>query len=98
MLFSIVALDHPNSLEKRMALRPDHVEYLKAHEDKLLVAGPMMDDSGEQPIGSLLIFDGNDRAEVDAFCANDPYAKGGLFQSTTISPWKRAFVDASVGA
>ncbi|MCR9257915.1 MAG: YciI family protein [Alphaproteobacteria bacterium] len=98
MLFAIVAHDHPNSIDKRMALRPDHVEHLKAHADKLMVAGPMLDEAGEKPIGSLLIFDGADKAEVEAFCESDPYSKGGLFASVSIAPWKRVMVDAAIGA
>jgi len=98
MLFAIVAHDHPNSVEKRLSLRPDHVAYLKAHADRLLAAGPLLDETGESPIGSLLIFDAADRAEVDAFCANDPYTQGGLFASVSITPWKRVMVDATIGA
>jgi uncharacterized protein YciI len=42
-------------------------------------------------IGSLLVLDVADRAEMDKFLANDPYAKAGLFQSVAVHGVKKAF-------
>ena len=39
--------------------------------------------------GSLLIMEAADHAEVEAWCAADPYAKAGLFESVEIRPWNR---------
>ncbi len=89
MLFMAYCLDKPGALTIRMANRPDHVEYLAAHSDKLLFAGPLLD--GEAMIGSLLVLDVADRAEMDKFLTNDPYAKAGLFQSVSVHGVKKAF-------
>ncbi len=40
-------------------------------------------------VGSAFVFDTDDRAELDAFLANDPYAKAGLFESVTVSRYKK---------
>jgi hypothetical protein len=72
-----------------MANRPKHVEYLTSYNDKLLFAGPLLD--GEAMIGSLLVLDLADRAEMDKFLANDPYAQAGLFQSVSVHGVKKAF-------
>jgi uncharacterized protein YciI len=82
-------LDKPGALEVRMANRPKHVEYLTSYNDKLLFAGPLLD--GEAMIGSLLVLDVADRAAMDTFLANDPYAKAGLFQSVTVHGVRKAF-------
>jgi uncharacterized protein YciI len=82
-------LDKPGALEVRMANRPKHVEYLTSYNDKLLFAGPLLD--GEAMIGSLLVLDVADRAAMDAFLTNDPYAKAGLFQSVTVHGVRKAF-------
>lgn len=97
MLYSIVCVDKPNSVDLRMELRPAHVEHLKAHASKLLIAGPHLDDGGS-PVGSLLVFEADTKEAVDAFAEGDPYATGGLFQSVTITPWKRVMVHPDVGA
>ena len=41
--------------------------------------------------GSLLIMDFPDRAGAEAFAADDPYNKAGLFQSVEIKAWKKVF-------
>ena len=89
MQFMAYCLDKPGAIEIRMANRPKHVEYLTSYNDKLLFAGPLLD--GEAMIGSLLVLELADRAEMDKFLANDPYAKAGLFQSVSVHGVKKAF-------
>jgi uncharacterized protein YciI len=54
----------------RLALRPAHRERLAglASDGKLLAAGPWSDDAG-----ALLVFVVDDRDELDAIMAADPY-------------------------
>jgi len=42
-------------------------------------------------VGSLIVFDSEDRAEVEAFLAVDPFSKAGLFASVSIYPWRKVF-------
>jgi len=39
-------------------------------------------------IGSLIILDVDTREEAEAWAANDPYAKAGLFERTEIKAFK----------
>jgi uncharacterized protein YciI len=64
MQFMAYCLDKPGALEIRTANRPKHVEYLTSYNDKLLFAGPLLDEK-ESMIGSLLVLDLADRAEMD---------------------------------
>jgi len=89
MQFMAYCLDKTGGLEIRMANRPKHVEYLTSWNDKLIFAGPLLD--GETMIGSLLVLEVADRAEMDKFLTNDPYAKAGLFQSVSVHGVKKAF-------
>jgi uncharacterized protein YciI len=91
MQFAIHCLDKPGHAETRSSNRPAHVEHLKAHNDQLLLAGPLLSDDGAAMIGSLLVVEMADRAAVDAFLAADPYAKAGLFQSVTVRPFRKVF-------
>jgi uncharacterized protein YciI len=90
MQFMAYCLDKTGALEIRMANRPKHVEYLTSYNDKLLFAGPLLDEK-EAMIGSLLVLDVADRAEMDKFLTNDPYAKAGLFQSVSVHGVRKAF-------
>ncbi len=88
MLYLIHAFDKPDHLQTRMDNRPEHVEYLKSFGAKLHAAGPTLDVT-ENMNGSLVILDLEDIAEAEAFAANDPYAKAGLFEKVIIQPWKK---------
>ncbi|MEK0083853.1 YciI family protein [Benzoatithermus flavus] len=88
----IVALDKPGSASLRTELRPAHLEHLTRHAAKLLAAGPMLAEDGTTPVGSMIVLDSDDRAEVDAFIDADPYTKGGLFETVTVRPWRKVFL------
>lgn len=88
MLYVIHCFDKKDSLQIRQDNRPDHVAFLKSFGDKLFVAGPTL-DADENMNGSVVIMDLESLAEAEAFGANDPYAKAGLFEKVTIQPWKK---------
>lgn len=86
--FAIHCIDKPDSLDLRVATRADHLAYLQAINDRILVAGPLLDMEG-QPIGSLLIIDFDERKDAVAFAAADPYALVGLFASVAVTAWRK---------
>lgn len=86
-LFVLVCHDKPNSLELRMATRETHLAYARANSGKVKLGGPILDAKGDMA-GSLLIFDTEDVAEVQAFTDADPYALAGLFAKVEILPFK----------
>jgi uncharacterized protein YciI len=90
MLFAIIAMDKPASLDLRQATRPAHLAYLQTYVHRIVEAGPLLDAKG-QPQGSLIVIAAADRAEAENFAANDPYTKAGLFESTLIRPYRAVF-------
>ena len=87
MLIALIARDKAGALQTRLDNRADHVEYLKS-TGVVSQAGPFLDDAGEM-IGSLVILDVEDMAAAQAWAANDPYAKAGLFENGDLIPWKK---------
>ncbi len=90
MLFVILATDRPDSGEIRTTNRPAHIEYLKGFGDRIVAGGATLSDDGEAVTGSFLLVDVADRAAVEAFAGNDPFAKAGLFASVEIRRWRKA--------
>ncbi len=93
-LFSIVCTDVPNSLEQRLAVRPQHLARLQAlhAEGRLLLAGPNPIDPADPSqgfSGSLLVLDFADRASLDAWLAEEPYAIAGVYASIVASPFRQ---------
>jgi uncharacterized protein YciI len=87
MLFALLCTDKPQSVDLRMSVRADHLQYLESLGTALKAAGPFTDDRG-QPTGSLVVIEAADRAAAKSMAENDPYAKAGLFASVDIKPWK----------
>jgi uncharacterized protein YciI len=92
MPYAILAKDKPGSAALRAELRPVHLEHLERYTAKLLAGGAVFADDGTTPVGSLIIFDSEDRGEIDRFMAADPFTKGGLFESVTVYPWRKVYL------
>lgn len=92
--YILTCFDVPGGLDKRTAVRPEHLDYLASQKDILRLAGPLLDDD-DQPIGSMLLVETADREGAARFAADDPYAKAGLFESFTIRAWRKSIGDIS---
>ena len=97
MLFSIVGTDVANSLEKRMAARPDHVARLKLllESGKLVIAGPNpaidSTDPGEAGFsGSIIIAEFDNLESAQTWANEDPYLLTGVYESVTVKPFNKA--------
>jgi uncharacterized protein YciI len=93
MPFMVVADDAAGVGELRARLRPAHLDYLEANLDRLIGAGARLSDDGLTPLGSLYLLATDDRAEAEAFVANDPYAKAGVFGRIEATRWRRGVLD-----
>ena len=91
MHFVFRCLDRPDAAEVRRANRDAHLAHLATVEPQILAAGPLLADDQASMVGSLLVIDFPDRAAAEAFAAADPYAKAGLFESVSITAWKRVY-------
>lgn len=96
MYYAILAEDVENSLEKRRAARPAHLERLQGLRDegRLLLAGPHpaldTDDPGAAGFtGSLVIAEFASRAEAEAWAADDPYVSAGVYAKVAVKPFKK---------
>lgn len=59
----------------------------------LLAAGMTLSDDGATPTGSFYILDVEDRSDVDAFMADEPYCRAGILVDVRVSRWKKAIFD-----
>lgn len=87
MHYALVANDKPNSVARRLEIRPEHLKYLDELGETLILAGPFLNDKGES-VGSFMVVEAESLEDAKAIYARDPYAKGDLFDSTAIKPWK----------
>ncbi|HAR08099.1 MULTISPECIES: YciI family protein [Halomonas] len=96
MLYAIISEDVDNSLERRLAARPDHLARLEALRDegRLVLAGPHPAVDSENPgdagfSGSLVVAEFDDLASAQAWADADPYMIAGVYASVTVKPFKK---------
>ncbi|WP_296764414.1 YciI family protein [Sediminimonas sp.] len=87
MLYALIARDKAGALDVRKANREAHLAYID-ETGVVAQAGPLLDDDGGM-IGSLVILDVADMDAAQAWAAQDPYARAGLFESVEIVAWKK---------
>mgnify|MGYP004716154185 FL=1 len=98
MLYVIYSEDVSDSLEKRAASRPAHIERLKKlHEQgRVLIAGPTPAIDSEDPgaagmTGSVLIVEFETLEDAKVWADADPYVAAGVYKAVTVKPFKRVF-------
>ncbi|MDZ3993273.1 YciI family protein [Pseudomonas sp. Teo4] len=96
MLYAIIASDVANSLEKRLAARPAHIERLQQlkAEGRVVLAGPHpaidSNDPGEAGFsGSLIVAEFNSLADAQAWADADPYIAAGVYDKVIVKPFKQ---------
>ena len=96
MYYAMIGEDAPDSLEARMAARPEHLARLNALKDegRLLIAGPCpaIDSPDPGPAGfsgPLVAAEFASLADAEAWLAQDPYVIEGVFARTTVKPFKK---------
>lgn len=96
MLYAIIAEDIKDSLEKRLAARPAHVERLQTLKSnaRLLLAGPHPaidnEDPGENGFsGSLIVAEFDSLEAAQDWADADPYVKAGVYENVTVKPFKK---------
>jgi len=87
MKVALIAKDKSGALDSRKANRTDHLAYIET-TGVVAQAGPLLDGAGEM-CGSLIILEVPDTAAAEAWAANDPYARAGLFDSVELIVWKQ---------
>lgn len=100
MLYAIWCEDAPDSLEKRKAARPAHVERLSRLQDegRLVLAGPFPAIDGDDPgpagfTGSLIVAEFESLEDARAWADADPYRAAGVYAKVSVNPFRQVFPD-----
>lgn len=85
-LFIISWMDKPGGLPVRMATREAHLAYVAANPGVVRLGGPFLD--GSDMAGSMLVVEAESLEAAQAFHDGDPYKAAGLFETSTVRPWR----------
>jgi hypothetical protein len=89
VLYILYNEDRPDGQAIREATREAHFAYLERHKDKLVLGGGLLSEDGQTRLGSVFIINVPDRKSAEAFSAEEPFRKAGLFRTTKITRMRR---------
>lgn len=96
MLYMILGRDVPDSLERRLSVRPEHLSRLEALRDagRLYLAGPLPAVDSPDPgpagfAGSLIVAEFPSLEDARTWANGDPYTAAGVFQEVLVQPFKK---------
>ncbi|MFL7964580.1 YciI family protein [Pseudomonas kielensis] len=96
MLYAIIATDVANSLEKRLAVRPAHLERLQQlkSEGRIVLAGPHPAVDSNDPgaagfSGSLIVAEFDSLVAAQAWAEADPFVAAGVYANVVVKPFKQ---------
>ncbi|WP_028484907.1 YciI family protein [Thioalkalivibrio sp. ALE17] len=98
MLYMIQGQDAPDSLDARLAARPEHVARLQALRDdgRLVLAGPCPAIDSNDPglagfTGSLIVAEFPSLEAARTWADADPYVAAGVYTAVDVRPFKQVF-------
>jgi uncharacterized protein YciI len=96
MQFILIAYDGTDTMaiDRRMKCRPDHLEKIShvKKAGKFLCGGAILDDN-ENMIGSMILYDVADRAELDTILKDEPYIYNKVWEKIDIRPFRMAKIE-----
>lgn len=98
MLYAIISEDVADSLEKRLSVRPVHLQRLQELQDagRLLLAGPHPSIDSDNPgaagfTGSLVVAEFDSLTDAQQWADTDPYIDAGVYAKVIVKPFKKVF-------
>jgi uncharacterized protein YciI len=95
MQFILIAYDgtDKNALERRMKSRPEHLEKIAQVKKagQFICGGAILSEESTM-IGSMILYEVADRAELDKILLDEPYINNKIWEKIEIRPFRVAKV------
>lgn len=83
MQFIIRAYDGEGMLDKRMEVRPRHLEGIEKVREHVICAGGLLDEEGKMK-GSVLIMEYENQEQLDDYLAHEPYVQEKVWEKIEV--------------
>ncbi len=92
MQYIITGYDGRDMLEKRMEVRPRHLENMGKVKGRVLCAGGLLDDEGRMK-GSAIIIDFDSKEALEEYLENEPYIVEHVWEKVKAEPMNVVLLD-----
>jgi len=88
----IFGWDKPGQASVRAATIAAQKDYAKALGERLIGYGHIVSDDASRTLATTWFVQLDDRAAADAFIANDPLSRAGVYEKTDVRRWSNSFL------
>jgi uncharacterized protein len=88
--WAIYCWDKPGMADQRRALLAEQQGYVRNFAEHVIGYGHLVSDDGREALGTTFFMQ-LDRADADAFVANEPMNRAGVYQRLDIHRWSNSF-------
>jgi len=92
MQYIIRAYDGKDMLQKRMEVRPRHLENMAEIQGRVICAGGLLDEEGKMK-GSVLVMEFENREGLDRYLNSEPYILEGVWDKVKVEPMNVVIVN-----
>jgi hypothetical protein len=94
MPFIAACVDKPHNLDRRKENRAAQLACLNGLGARVKTGGAFFGPHRQTPVGSMILFEGENEKDIFALLDKDPYSRAGLFKSVSVatSHWSGAFL------
>jgi uncharacterized protein YciI len=89
--WAIYCWDKPGRQDGRRGLLSDQKSYVKNFGERVIGYGHFISDNGHETLGTSFFMQLEDRAAADAFVADEPMNKAGVYQRIDVHRWSNSF-------
>ena len=89
--WAIYCWDKPGMADTRRAQLAEQKAYVKNFGERVIGYGHFISDDGRDALGTSFFMQLDDRAAADAFVANEPMSKAGVYNKVEINRWSNSF-------
>jgi uncharacterized protein YciI len=83
--YVVICKDANDSAPRRGSSLNDHRAYVDSRAQLIVTSGPLVADDTDSRIGQFYLVEAVDRATVDAFVADDPFTRAGVFDVVEVT-------------
>ena len=93
MHYIIHAYDHADALDRRMQVRPAHLDYVRQLKatGQFVLGGALLNADGNM-IGSMLMLNLDTEEQLQTYLKTDPYIVQGVWDKIDVKPFRQADV------
>ena len=85
--------DLPDTMQRKIEIRPTHIEWVTKNAYRIILSGGFFPEGNDFPNGGLIVLDVETRQDAIDYIENDPFFIAGIFKNYSVKKFKKFIFD-----